>query len=182
MNKIFFVTGVNGVGKSAIIPHLKSILPADGFAVHDFDVRGVPADADRTWRISETKYWIGEGERLAGEKSTVICGFIKPSDLGEYGLVRAGMPEIVLILLHARPDVIEQRLVGRYTKNGIFDESQKVIGKPIAEFINGNVWFAEQIRSEFENSGYPIIDASDIIPEKVAREVAGIISMAQPLA
>jgi len=95
MHKIFFVTGVNGVGKSTIIPHLKSILSEDDFVVHDFDARGVPPDTDRKWRISETKYWISEGKRPSEEKSTVICGFIKPSDLDGYDLLNSASPEII---------------------------------------------------------------------------------------
>jgi adenylate kinase len=176
MNKIFFVTGVNGVGKSTIIPYLKSILPEDNFIVYDFDARGVPPDADRKWRISETKYWISEGKRLSEDKTTVICGFVKPSDLQEYDLINNESPEIVLILLYAKPEIIKQRLIRRYTNDGIFDESQKVIGKPIDKFINGNVWFAEQIKIEFEKSGFSIIDTSSLIPEEVAKEVVNIIS------
>lgn len=176
MNKIFFITGVNGVGKTSIMSFLSMLLPADKFEIHDFDERGVPEDADRGWRISETKHWIAEGNRLAEEgKSTIICGFIKPSDLEDYKLVNQGFPEIVLVLLFANPEIIRQRLTGRYTKNGIFDESQKVIGKPVSEFINDNVWFAEKMKSEFEEYNYPIIDTSDLSPAEVAEKVAEII-------
>ena len=176
MNKIFFVTGVNGVGKSTIIPHLKAILSENYFVIHDFDSRGVPPDADRNWRILETKYWISEGKRLSEEKSTVICGFIKPSDLEEYDLISSDLPEVVLILLHAKPEIIKERLISRYTKNGIFNETQKVIGKPINEFINGNVWFADQIKNEFEQAGFSIVDTSSLIPKEAAKEVFKIIS------
>lgn len=175
MNKTFFVTGVNGVGKSTIIPHLKSILPENDFVVHDFDARGVPSDADKKWRISETKYWIGEGKKLSDEKSTVICGFIKPSDIDDYDLGGHKSSEIILILLDATPEIIRQRLTSRYTKNGVFDEFQTVISKPINEFINGNVWFSGQIKSEFEKCGFPIVDTTNLTPEDVAKKVADII-------
>ena len=177
MNKIFFITGVNGVGKSTIIPHLKSTLSEDEFVIFDFDARGVPSNADRTWRISETKHWISEGKRLASEgKSTIICGFIKPTDLEDYNLVENLSPEIVLVMLYAEPEIIRQRLINRYTKDGVFDESQTVISKPINEFINGNVWFVEQMKSEFEKYKFPIIDTSILAPKEVAQAVAEIVS------
>jgi gluconate kinase len=176
MNKIFFITGVNGVGKSTIIPHLKNILSGDEFAVHDFDSRGVPDNADNAWRISETKYWISEGNRLSKEgKNIVICGFIKPSDLGEYDLLSPGLPEVALIMLYAKPEIIQQRLIGRYTQNGVFDESQKVIGKPVNEFIAGNVWFVEKMNKEFKEYKLPIIDTSQLAPAEVAKKSAEII-------
>ena len=39
MNPQFFlITGVNGIGKSSVIPELGSLLDADIFEIHDFDV------------------------------------------------------------------------------------------------------------------------------------------------
>jgi thymidylate kinase len=176
MIRIYFLSGANGVGKSSIIPYLKSLLPADSFAVFDFDARGVPEDADRNWRISETKHWISEGRRLASEDmSTIICGFIKPTDIREYDLANVEQPKIELILLDAEPEIIRQRLTGRYTNDGIFDASQKVIGKPIEEFISGNVWYCGKMREEFEKAGYPIIDTSLLSPEEVAKKVADLV-------
>lgn len=176
MRKIFFITGVNGVGKSSIMPGLRALLPESDYVILDFDARGVPDNAGRDWRISETRHWISEGGKNAAEgKSTVICGFIKPSDLGEYALAQPGSPEIVLILLHAGPEIIRQRLIGRYSKDGVFDASQTVIGKPINVFIDGNVWFAEKLRDEFAEKSLPIIDTSAIGPEEAARQVADII-------
>ncbi|MCX6744457.1 MAG: hypothetical protein NTX82_02955 [Candidatus Parcubacteria bacterium] len=177
MNNIFFLTGVNGVGKSTIIPHLKSLLSGDKFVIYDFDERGVPEDADRGWRISETKHWLSEGNlNSKNGKSTIICGFIKPSDLGDYNLTNNKSTEVVLILLSAKPEIIRQRLITRYTKNGVFDESKMVIGKTIDEFIKGNVWFSEQILKEFEDNNLPIIDTSGLTPAEVAKESAEIIS------
>lgn len=177
MNKIFFITGVNGVGKSAIIPHLKTALSENKFAIFDFDARGVPENAGKNWRISETKHWMSVGKRISDEgKSTIICGFIKLSDFEDYDLIHHAPPEIVPILLSAKPEIIRQRLINRYTKNGIFDKSQKVIGKPIDEFINGNAWLAERIEIEFKEHNFPIIDTSGLTPAEVAKKSAEIIS------
>lgn len=70
---LLFVTGASGSGKTAVIPGLRKRLPE--FDVHDFDERGVPAEADTRWRQEQTEYWISraiENQRLG--KDTVICG------------------------------------------------------------------------------------------------------------
>lgn len=171
MNKIYFISGVNGVGKSTIMPFLNLLLPADKFEIHDFDERGVPEDADRNWRISETRHWVDQGIKLAQEnKSIVICGFVKAADFPEIESV-----EIVKIFLDAQPEIIRQRLTKRYAKDGFFDESQTVIGKPVEEFIAGNIYILGQMKKAFEGSYCPIIDTTNLMPEEVAQKVAEII-------
>lgn len=175
MSKIYFISGANGVGKSTILPFLKALLPHSKFSVFDFDERGVPENADRNWRISESKYWINEGNRLAQKnKGTIICGFIKPDDLP--GLTDKESAEIRLILLDAKPEIIRQRLIKRYTKNNVFDESQKVIGKPVDKFIESSVYFSVKMKEIFKEQGCLIVDTSDLTPKEVAKEVADIIS------
>ncbi|MDB5189304.1 MAG: hypothetical protein JWL82_261 [Parcubacteria group bacterium] len=44
--KTYFISGVNGVGKSTLMPHLREILPEEKYSIVDFDSRGVPDDAD----------------------------------------------------------------------------------------------------------------------------------------
>lgn len=172
--KIYFISGVNGVGKSTLIPHLRIQLPADKYVVHDFDARGVPDGADHNWRKSEIRHWLEEGTKAAKEgKGTIICGFAKPEDFD--GLTRAETPEIEVIVLDADPETIRTRLTNRYTKDGVFDENQKVIGKPVTEFIAGNVWYAKKMREECEAAGCKIIDTSSITPEEVARQIVGFI-------
>ena len=175
MNKIYFISGVNGVGKTSIMPYLKTLLPSDKFEIHDFDERGVPAKADGNWRISETKHWVDQGAELAREnKNIIVCGFVKPADFQDF-LSNKSLG-ITLIFLAAQPEIIRQRLVGRYTKNGHFDESQMVIGKPINVFIDGNIYISEQIKKSFEVLNCPIVDTSNLTPEEVAKQVIGLIS------
>lgn len=174
MNKIYFISGVNGVGKTSIMPYLKILLPDDQYEIHDFDERGVPAKADGVWRISETKYWVDRGVELAMEgKSIIICGFVKPADF--QNLLSDKMLGITLFFLDAQPEIIRQRLVGRYTKDGYFNESQTVIGKPINVFIDGNIYISGQMKKMFEELNCSIIDTSDLTPEAVARQVSGLI-------
>lgn len=174
MDKIYFITGVNGVGKSSIIPYLKSSLSDDKFVVYDFDSRGVPETADRNWRISETRYWVERGIDLAkGNKSIIVCGFVKPADFQDL-LINKSLG-ITLIFLDAKPETIRQRLIDRYTKDGYFDKNQMVIGKPIDIFIDGNIYISGQIKKSFEELSCPIIDTSELSPEKVAKEVVEVI-------
>lgn len=156
------------------MPYLKLSLPQSEYRVFDFDERGVPENADRNWRISESKHWIEEGNKLLQENiNTVICGFIKPDDLPNSSDEKSA--EIRLILLNAEPEIIRQRLIKRYTKNNVFDESQKVIGKPVNEFIESNVYFSTNMRDIFKERGCLIVDTSNLTPEEVAREVVNII-------
>jgi broad-specificity NMP kinase len=169
-SNVYFITGVNGVGKTSVMPYLRELLPTEKYDIHDFDERGVPDGADRTWRKTELAWWLSEATKLA-EKGvkTIICGFAKPEDFGESAL------KPVLILLDASPEVIRERLIKRYTKNGVFDESQKVIGKPVNDFIAGNVYYCDVMREEFKQTSYPIIDTTSLSSEEVAQKLFEII-------
>ncbi|MEK7602383.1 MAG: AAA family ATPase [Patescibacteria group bacterium] len=167
--KTYFVSGVNGVGKSTLIPHLREMLPADKYIVHDFDARGVPDGADHNWRKSEIQYWLEESARAAEEsRETIICGFAKPEDFDTDS-------DVEIIVLDADEETVRQRLTNRYTKDGVFDENQKVTGKPVNEFIAGNVWYAKKMREECSAAGCQVIDTSFISPEEVAKKVVELI-------
>jgi broad-specificity NMP kinase len=167
--KTYFVSGVNGVGKSTLIPHLRTHLPPEKYVVFDFDKRGVPDGADHAWRKNEIKYWLEEAARNAHEnKEIVVCGFAKKEDFEPGAAVE-------IIVLDASPEVIRERLVKRYTKNGVFDENQKVIGKPVNDFIENNVWYVKTMREECEAAGCPIVDTSNATPEQTAARVAELI-------
>ena len=174
--KIYFISGVNGVGKSTLIPHLRALLPTNKYIVHDFDARGVPDGADHTWRKSEIRHWLDEGTKSATEgKETIICGFAKPEDFAE--IKDADMPQVEIIVLDADSETIRTRLRNRYTKDGIFDENQKVIGKPINEFIENNIYYCSVMRKECAEAGCKIIDTSHTSPQEVAKEVVKIITL-----
>lgn len=172
--KIYFISGVCGVGKSSVIPYLKKLLPKDKYDIRDFDERGVPDDVDDNWRKAEIKNWLSIGTKLAGKGIvTIICGYIEKNDFD--GLACSGTPEIELILLDADAEIIRKRLIGRYTKDGIFDETQKVIGKPVNVFIQSNVYCCNLMREEWEKDKRKIIVTSDLTPEEVAKKIVEII-------
>lgn len=175
MKEIIFICGVNGVGKSSVIPYLALLLSSDEYDIRDFDERGVPENAGRAWRASETAYWLETGKRTLKDtdRLTIVCGYIKPIDFGT-SLKNLGST-IQCVLLDANPDAIRQRLERRYTKNGFFDPRQRVIGKSVQEFIEGNIYIRNQLRHEFEALGCKIIDTSDLTPEEVAKSIVRLI-------
>lgn len=166
--KLYFVTGVCGVGKSTIIPHLRELLPKDQYNIRDFDERGVPDGADHEWRKREVMKWLEVAEEnIAKDMGTVICGFAKETDLPTKAPV-----SVEFILLDATSDTIRQRLTNRYSKNGLFDETQKVIGKPVTEFIESNVYYCDVMRKEHKGE---VVDTSNISPKEVAEKIVAIL-------
>lgn len=171
--KIYFISGVCGVGKTSIIPYLKKYLP-NTYDVRDFDERGVPDGADSTWRKSELMKWLEIGESAAKEGvSTIICGFVKRKDFEDYK--SEGAPDIETILLDANAETIRKRLMGRYSDNGIFDETKKVIGKPVNEFIESNVYYCDIMREECRAEKWNIIDTSNLTIDEVSKEVVDLV-------
>ncbi|MDE2173085.1 MAG: hypothetical protein KGJ31_00575 [Patescibacteria group bacterium] len=139
----------------------------------DFDSRGVPDGADRAWRIAEVQHWVEEGTKAIGSgKELIICGFAKPQDFAD---IDTALAKVRIIVLDANEETVRARLTGRYTKDGVFDENQKVIGKPVTEFIDGNVWYAQKMRDESREDGLPVIDTSSLTQEEVAQKVAELI-------
>jgi broad-specificity NMP kinase len=172
--KIYFISGVCGVGKTSIIPHLNNLLPKERYDVRDFDERGVPDGADHAWRMDEVKKWLEIGtESAKAGVSTIICGFVKKKDFVDK--MQPDTPEIVTILLDADSETIRTRLMGRYSTDGVFDPTKKVIGKPVTEFIESNVYYCDIMRTESAAEGAHIIDTSDLTPLEVAEKVVEIL-------
>ena len=125
--KIYFVIGANGAGKSTILPDLRTRLPEKFFELHDFDERGVPDNADKVWRMSETDYWIGLGEENKSKGiSTIICGFSKPAEIGARARI---------ILLDVDEAALKKRLKGRYQTEASLMELERTTGKTVEKFI-----------------------------------------------
>ena len=172
---MYIISGVCGVGKTSVMPGLSTRLDPHRYVIHDFDERGVPDGADKAWRIAELRQWL-EIARDNAQKglSTVICGFTKSSDLEALQVQNA--PEVKLVLLHAEPEIVRKRLEGRYSKHGVFDATQTVIGKPVTEFIEGNVWYASHMLAEFQEHDGTVIDTSELTPDEVAEQIVKVIS------
>ncbi len=167
MSKIYFVTGVNGVGKSTVIPLLKDRLYPASFAIHDFDERGVPDSADGAWRLSETIHWTEVGkDNLQNGTSTIICGFVKAKEINQ-AVEEIGV-EITVCLLDANSEAIEARILSRYTSAESLQELERTTGKSLEKFIQDNIWVAGKFREEALDAGWFILDTSHLNPENVA--------------
>ena len=108
-------------------------------------------------------------------KSIIVCGFTNPDEFGNE--IKYEQSETAFILLDAKPEIIRQRLENRYTKHGVFDKKQKVIGMPVSDFIDSNVQFVKQIKSIFKKHNYSVIDTSNLTPKEVANVVTDIITI-----
>lgn len=166
--KIYFIIGANGVGKTTLLSRLVALLPESLFELHDFDERGVPDNADKNWRLSETNHWItcGEENKLQG-LSTIICGFSKPEEIGE---------RAEIILLDVNESSLEKRLKGRYQTEASLKELERTTGKTVEKFLTDNIYVSSLLRKSCEERGCKIIETSDVSSADVAQTVAELIN------
>ena len=172
--KVFFVSGVSGVGKTATMKELKQLLPPEHFAIRDFDERGVPDGGGPAWHKNETIHCLDVGtENAKSGRSTIICGFNEPER------VRAARnsthPEVELILLNAGGDVIHERLRRRYPTPESEKEIERAAGVPLEKFIEQCVSYAPTLRSIFEKESCHIIETDAKTPQEVSAAVAQVI-------
>lgn len=170
MSQIFLITGVNGIGKSTLLSQLKNKLEGSIFDIHDFDERGVPNNADRQWRQTETFHWVGVGKENEGRaKSTVVCGFMKFSEI-EGTLSQLGT-DANICLLDADEETISHRILGRYPDSESVAELQRTTGKTPEKFAMDNVWVSSKFSQEAKEKGYSIVDTTNLSPEEVGQKV-----------
>ncbi len=106
--KIFFITGSSGIGKTTLARNLKNLL-SDQYKVYDFDERGVPPDADLLWRKKTTLGWLETAEENRKEGiGTIVVGLSQPDEVTE--LNSAYRLPIRFVLLDASDKEIEKRL------------------------------------------------------------------------
>lgn len=175
--QLFLITGVNGVGKSSVIPELRSLLNVDIFEIHDFDERGVPDNAGQEWRESETKYWVKSAEENGTRNiSTVVCGFMKTGDI-QHALSDRPEIRVNVCLLDASPETISKRILSRYTTPGSLQELERMTGKTPEKFVSDNVWVSTKFRKEAEENGYYVLDTNNLTPKEVAEKIVAWVNM-----
>lgn len=163
MSKATFVIGVNGVGKTTVMDEVGTLLSKTDFELHDFDERGVPNNADKTWRISETDHWISVGKINETKNiSTVIFGFSKPEEIGT---------KAQIVLLDATPETIESRIKTRYLTKESINELNRTTGKTVEKFIADNIWISSKFRESCEVMSCKIIKTDNRTPAEIAKEV-----------
>lgn len=151
---IFFITGTSGSGKSTLTKLLKEKLASKFFEVYDFDENGVPANADKYWRLQTTDFWLMKAqENSLHKKSTIICGVTVPSEI----LASPNKPYLPMYFgfIKISDDMIKQRLKAR----GWTDQ-----------LIQDNINWAHNLEDEVSSQKqHIIVDCSlECTPEQIA--------------
>lgn len=170
---LYFISGVSGVGKTAVIPHLESLLSVD-FEIHDFDEGGVPSGADHVWRIGRTREWISFGNQKSMEGITlIVCGVSNPDEIETVQKDFPGL-DVKTILLDGDEKIIEQRLRGRNNDSNVKADLERVVGSAEA-FIENNTRFASVLREICKKHNCDIIDTTYVDPKTVAEKVVEVL-------
>lgn len=169
-NFIYFITGVNGAGKSTIVPLLKKYLP-DSFLVYDFDEIGVPENIDGNWRKKTTSYWMNIASKNSKKNIiTVICGLTKPSEIAEINKTKKNLKaKIALLDLYAID--IEKRLKTRFKKPGSIKNLKKVTGLTVKECISKNVENSKLLRKECKDFECKVFNTSRTTSKKTVEKI-----------
>ncbi len=174
MCKVYFISGVSGVGKTSTLNHLKNILHSSKYDIRDLDERGVPDGGGLDWLNGETRYWLDVAKLNAENgKNTIICGFANPDLFKNIYKTGEDIPA-QLILLNVSDKNLESRLRGRHLTPESVKEMERAAGISLEQFILNNIEFAPKLRSIFEGYGYPIIETDNKTPEEVAIEISKI--------
>jgi thymidylate kinase len=174
-HKIYFISGVSGVGKTSTLEQLKKILPQSAFDVRDFDERGVPDGGGPKWHDNETRHWLDVAAVNAKNgKSTVISGFTNPEQFKNIHNPDRDIPAQI-ILLDISPEILKKRLYGRHMTPESKQEIERAAGVSLDEFVEQCASFAPKLRMIFEQNDFPIVGTDNKNPEEVAKEIADYI-------
>ncbi len=175
MKKIYFISGVCGVGKTATLKHLRSMLDKNLYDVRDLDERGVPDGGGIEWLKNETRYWLDVAKESSKiDKSTIVCGFANPELFDEIYNGDTDIPAKI-ILLNASANTIHARLMGRHDTPESIKEIERASGVSLNQFIENNSNFSVEFKNIFEKRKLPIVETDNMNPEQVSNEVVKII-------
>lgn len=159
MNKIIFITGSCGVGKTSIVPLLKETL--SDYDIYDFDELGVPENPPLSWRHETTKHWLKVArENLENNKSTIISGLSIPSEIEEFA--KDLLDKIYMILLDISIDEREKRLKLRTADEELICDLEEVEGL--------RKWVPES-----NLKGKEILDVTHLSIEETAEKIVKIV-------
>ena len=169
---IYFITGSCGVGKTSVLRELKAALPKEKFAFHDLDERGFKSTKD--WREGELKFFKAQAETdLKNGISTFISGFSRPSEVFDN---TDDNNQIIMVLLHASPEVIKFRIFGRYSTK----ESQQIFfekhNKTVEEFAQANADYVLTLKNDFEKFPIEIINTDNLSLIEVVEKIIKLIN------
>lgn len=175
MGKIYFISGVSGVGKTSTRKHLKKILNSDLYDVRDLDERGVPDGGGFDWLNNETRYWLDVAKDNAKKgKDTIICGFANPELFEKVHKKDTDVPAHI-ILLSASPDTIRARLKGRHNTPESIKEIERASSVSLEEHMENNASFSTEFKKIFIERNLPVVETDDKTPEEVSQEIVTIM-------
>ena len=167
---LFFITGVNGAGKTTIVPLLRRTLPAH-YVVYDFDQRGVPDNVTHQWRKDETTYWIQQAQKNAEKNiSTIICGLTWPSEV-HTGVANLRRKEVHLALLDLSQTAIRQRLNQRFLTKASIKRLLRVTGLTPEQCIVANIAHAKLLRKDCKKYHYRVFNTSRTTTEQTLKKL-----------
>jgi len=170
-NEICFITGSCGAGKTSVLELLKSKLSKELYDFHDLDERGFkPIEG---WIEGELQYFKEQAENKLKEGiTTFISGFSRPAEILD---PLQDNNHLKIILLHASPEVIRARIMGRYPSEESKDIFLKKHNKTVEKFADDNANYVLKLKKDFEL--YPIytINTDNIGLEEVAQKIIELI-------
>lgn len=175
MGKIYFISGVSGVGKTSTLKHLKKVLDSNLYEVRDLDERGVPDGGGFDWLNNETRYWLDVAkDNTEKGKHTVICGFANPELFEKVHKKDTDVPAHI-ILLNASPDTIRARLKGRHNTPESIKEIERASSVSLEEHMENNASFSIELKKIFAERNLPVVETDNKNPEEVAQEIFTVI-------
>ncbi len=154
MNKIYFVIGASGAGKTTAIRSIEKN-HADEFQFCYFDSIGVPSNEEmirdfgsaENWQKENTKKWVRKmKEDSLDSKPAILDGQTRPSFIKE-ACAENGITSYEVVLLDCSDQVRKERLIKR--------------NHP--ELANEQMMnWAKYLREESTSNGYKIIDNTDL--------------------
>ncbi len=154
MNKIFFIIGASGSGKTTIVKALEknSFL---NYTIHYFDSIGVPSFEDmcslykgpEEWQRIKTHEWVKQiKEKFLVHSSAILDGQTRPQFIEE-ACSQQEIPAYEIILLDCSDEKRRERLIKRGQAE-LADQSM----------MN----WAQYLREQCQQKGYPIINNTQL--------------------
>ena len=174
---MFILTGVSGVGKTAILKELQARLDPSRFACHDIDEGGVPDGVDHTWRKRRAVDFANEALRYAEEgRSLVLSATLYPEDIAEASC-RSQLSAVHYCLLEINDTMFAERLAERFDTDEKGAHCLRITGMSPENFIARMPSFQNELRKCYQSSDCDWIrfDTSGIAFEDSIAFVAGWI-------
>lgn len=163
MNKLYFITGASGSGKTTAVENLeKKNLP--NIKTFYFDNIGVPSESEmiekygsgENWQKETTKRWVKEiKDNYLQDNTVILDGQMKIAFIEE-ACKEFGLENYEIILIDCSDEERKKRLESR----GQFELYN-------SDMIN----WSKYLRDETIKGGHKIIDNSDMSEEETLKEV-----------